>query len=122
MIIESLIRRPGGTVVALDAERYEFRPANGTEAHVCKVSNQEHIKQFLSVTEGFVEYANQSHTSTNDTADAGLNSGTAYESMTKAELITHIEASDISDGTKKLSNMTKKALIKLILSSDSSAE
>ncbi len=55
MIIHSLIKREGGTVVPMGNDTYNFKPdENGN--HVCEVKNKAHIERFLSIKEGFIEF------------------------------------------------------------------
>lgn len=60
MLIESLIRRIGGTHVTLNANKYHFRPENSktseqdvTVPHVCDVKEKKDMARFLSIPEGF---------------------------------------------------------------------
>ena len=55
MIIESLIRRKGGSIVELGQEVYHFLP-NEHEHHVCTVVNETHVKALLAITEGFAPF------------------------------------------------------------------
>lgn len=52
MLIESIIRRPGGTRVTLDDKDYHFRP-DVHDRHVADVKVQAHVARFLSIVEGF---------------------------------------------------------------------
>lgn len=52
MLIESKIRRTGGTSVSMGGEVYHFAP-DDEGRHVCDVTNKAHIQRFLSITEGF---------------------------------------------------------------------
>jgi hypothetical protein len=61
MIIESLIKREGGTEVIIGDDKYLFEP-NEDGAHVSEVDNKEHIERFLSITEGFAEYSSVTQT------------------------------------------------------------
>jgi hypothetical protein len=61
MLIESIFRRKGGSYIPFGpAEKpdivYHFAPTEDDGAHVCEVTNQDHIDRFLSITEGFREY------------------------------------------------------------------
>lgn len=54
MMIESIIRRAGGTRVDLDGKTYHFEPSDVHQGkHVCEVKSNKHIQKFLSVPEGF---------------------------------------------------------------------
>lgn len=60
MLIESLIRRIGGTQVVLDATKYIFRPEDkaipSTDLnvpHVAEVADKKHMAIFLSISEGY---------------------------------------------------------------------
>lgn len=52
MLIESKIRRTGGTSISMGDEVYHFAP-DDEGRHVCDVTNKAHIQRFLSITEGF---------------------------------------------------------------------
>jgi len=52
MKIESLIKRAKGTQVRLGKTDYDFQPDKGG-AHVCEVTDKEHIALFLAVREGY---------------------------------------------------------------------
>ena len=52
MLIESRIRRSGGTPIPMGDEVYHFAP-DDEGRHVCDVTNKAHIQRFLSITEGF---------------------------------------------------------------------
>ncbi len=54
-LIESLIRRPGGTTVTLGDEDYSFEP-NDKGAHICEVVDADHAERLLAITEGFAIY------------------------------------------------------------------
>lgn len=49
MLIESLIRREGGTTVTLGDTTYKFVPPT----HVCDVADPEHIEHLLAISDGF---------------------------------------------------------------------
>lgn len=52
MLIESIIKREGGTKITLGGEEYSFQPdAHGR--HVCEVKNRDHIGILLAIREGF---------------------------------------------------------------------
>lgn len=53
MKIESLIRRQNGTKVELDNVLYHFKPEGEDPRHVADVNRDEHIRTFLSITEGY---------------------------------------------------------------------
>jgi len=116
MIIESIIRRPLGTLVTLDDKDYDFQPTESGGEHVCKVSDAEHIEKFLAVEEAFREYGNQSSksapTQTPTIDDTGMSSGTPYDSMTKAELGTLIIERELS--VDKLAKLKRKSLPTLV--------
>jgi hypothetical protein len=48
MLIECLIKRPGGTVVTIGDDTYEFQP-DDSGAHVCYVSVPSHAKRMLDL-------------------------------------------------------------------------
>lgn len=52
MKIESLIKRAKGTQVRLGKTDYDFQP-DKSGAHVCEVTDKEHIALFLAVREGY---------------------------------------------------------------------
>lgn len=52
MLIESKLRREGGSRIQIGNETYHFAP-DGEGRHVCEVTNKAHIQRFLSITEGF---------------------------------------------------------------------
>lgn len=53
MLVESILKRQGGTHVEMrDGAKYHFKD-DGTGRHVAIVSNSEHLGRFLSITEGF---------------------------------------------------------------------
>lgn len=66
LMIECIIRRPGGTQVpfghnAANATVYHFKPENGdlndlSVPHVCEVTDQTHMARFLTITEGYRLY------------------------------------------------------------------
>lgn len=51
-VIESIIRRKGGTKVRLNGTEYHFTP-DEEGRHVAEVSKNAHIQRFLAVPEGF---------------------------------------------------------------------
>jgi hypothetical protein len=54
MLIESKIKREGGTHVTLDGVSYHFKQlSKEDDRHVCEVANDDHIERFLAVSEGF---------------------------------------------------------------------
>lgn len=55
MLIESLIQRTNGTEVEMDnpKKNYHFKPTEEDSRHIAEVSVQEHVKRFLSISEGF---------------------------------------------------------------------
>ena len=56
MLIKSLIKRDGGSLVNIDGINYSFQPdADGD--HVCEVADKGHIEIFLSIAEGYAEKA-----------------------------------------------------------------
>lgn len=52
MLIESLIRRAGGSEIDMVTAKYRFLP-RGDGRHVAEVTDRDHIKRLLSITEGF---------------------------------------------------------------------
>jgi hypothetical protein len=123
MIIESLIKRPTGTQVTLDDTLYDFQPVGDDGAHICKVSNTEHIKKFLAIEEAFVEYANQGKQAKSTVgkraADTGVVSKTEYDTMTKKELAELIIERGLSnDKVHKLTRKSGKALIGMLMAAD----
>ena len=55
MQIECILKREGGTHVNIGDEKYHFRP-NAAGAHVAEVTNKEHIKRFLSISDAYEYY------------------------------------------------------------------
>jgi hypothetical protein len=54
MLIESIIRRPEGTVVTFDdGESFSFQPVADDGPHVAEVKSPDKIERFLAITEGF---------------------------------------------------------------------
>lgn len=60
MLIESIIKRAGGTVITMPTEgkpdtEYHFKPEDGLfdSPHVAEVNIQQHVDRFLSISEGF---------------------------------------------------------------------
>lgn len=60
MLIESLIRREGGTTISMpngkgeDDTEYHFAPSRASAgAHVCDVTKKAHLQRFLGIAEGF---------------------------------------------------------------------
>lgn len=59
MQIESIIKRAKGTEVVLDRTRYHFKPIDPSDEfspHICSVTNPEHARMLLAVTEGYRVY------------------------------------------------------------------
>lgn len=54
MLIQSKLKREGGTIVVLGDTEYHFKD-DGKGNHVCKVDDEAHIARFLSITEGYHE-------------------------------------------------------------------
>lgn len=52
MNIECLLKRPGGTRIALGGTAYHFKP-DDLERHVASVENPDHSKLLLGITEGY---------------------------------------------------------------------
>ena len=52
MKIESILKRPNGTVVTLGETDYHFKPEAGG-AHVAHVEDNAHIQTFLGIPEGY---------------------------------------------------------------------
>lgn len=55
MKIESIIQRPGGSVISIGEETYHFQPTKEDERHQAEVTVESHIARFLGITEGFRE-------------------------------------------------------------------
>ena len=55
MLIESLIKRTGGTVIELEAPKaaYHFKPTDTDERHIADVDVSHHAKTLLRIKEGF---------------------------------------------------------------------
>lgn len=56
-LIESILRRAGGTIVTLGSTSYHFKP-DAADRHVAQVANEDHAERLLSISEGYreVEY------------------------------------------------------------------
>lgn len=54
MLIESLIKREGGTEILMNDTIYHFKD-DGTGCHVCEVKDEKHSARFLEIPEGFAE-------------------------------------------------------------------
>lgn len=52
MLIESIIKREGGTHITLGGEKYSFMP-DDQGRHVCEVKNRDHIGTLLAIREGY---------------------------------------------------------------------
>lgn len=52
MKIECILKRAGGTKVSLGAALYHFKP-DDEDRHVAEVENQDHVKVFLNIAEGY---------------------------------------------------------------------
>ena len=52
MNIECLLKRPGGTRIALGGTAYHFKP-DDLDRHVASVENPDHSKLLLGITEGY---------------------------------------------------------------------
>lgn len=55
MLIESKIKRPGGSYIELGGITYHFAP-NAEGRHVCEVDNDDHVDRLLAIPEGFRLY------------------------------------------------------------------
>lgn len=53
MLIESIIRRKGGTHVKLDNTVYHFAPSKDEPRHLAMVDDADHIQTFLSIKDGY---------------------------------------------------------------------
>ena len=55
MLIESLIKRTGGTVIELEAPKaaYHFKPTETDDRHIADVGVSHHAKTLLRIKEGF---------------------------------------------------------------------
>lgn len=56
MIIQSLLKRKGGTIVDIDGVEYAFTP-DSNDNHICEVKEQSHIDRFLSISEAYAEFS-----------------------------------------------------------------
>lgn len=52
MIVECLLKRPGGTHIEIDGQEYSFLP-NQFGEHVTVVANPEHLARLASITEAY---------------------------------------------------------------------
>lgn len=55
-LIESILRRHGGTIVTLGTTSYHFKP-DAADRHVAQVEDDEHAERLLSIREGYREVA-----------------------------------------------------------------
>lgn len=55
MLIESKLRRTGGTLIPMGDTQYHFKPVGEADKapHVAEVEDEAHIERFLSITEAF---------------------------------------------------------------------
>jgi hypothetical protein len=56
LLIECILKRPGGTLVDLYGTAYHFRAQNdpmGLGRDICVVSNMDHAQRLMSITEGY---------------------------------------------------------------------
>lgn len=112
MRIESIIRRHGGTVVELDGVTYEFKPEERDGPHVCDVTDEDHIRRFLAIPEGYRAL---------DAADAvppaEVVAPKQYSSMKKAELAELIIEAGKFDGTvgELVTKHSKRELIDILM-------
>lgn len=55
MLIESKLRRPGGSLVTLGETNYRFKPLTDDPdaPHVCEVADPDHIEILLNIPHGF---------------------------------------------------------------------
>lgn len=56
LLIECILKRPGGTLVELDGLNYHFKPLNdpaGLGRDVCFVENTKHAQRFMGIPEGY---------------------------------------------------------------------
>jgi hypothetical protein len=62
MLLELHIRRVSrktgkpGTEIQMGDALYTFEPNADTEAHVCEVTNEDHVARFLSISEAYTKY------------------------------------------------------------------
>lgn len=54
MLIQSKLKREGGTIIGLGDIDYHFKD-DGKGNHVCEVTDESHIAKLLAITEGFHE-------------------------------------------------------------------
>lgn len=59
MLIESKIKRFGGTVVKLGDTTYHFYSTDKIAAHVAEVKNADHVDRFLAIPEGYRVYMDE---------------------------------------------------------------
>lgn len=52
MIIESIIKRKGGSVVTIGAATYHFKP-DADDRHIAPVTDPDHLARFLQIPEGY---------------------------------------------------------------------
>ena len=54
-IIECLIKRAGGSIIELGAEKYHFKP-NAEGDHICEIADQEHAGILLAIDTAYRPY------------------------------------------------------------------
>jgi hypothetical protein len=54
MLIKSLIKRDGGSMVDIDSVYYDFQQDSDGD-HVCDVTDSAHAELLLSITEGYAK-------------------------------------------------------------------
>jgi hypothetical protein len=90
MLIESKIKRDGGTHVTIDTTAYHFAPQDDG-AHVATVTDEAHQDRFLSITEGYRVYrgAEKAAASTDETVEGDMDGDGDVD---RADLVAQHEA------------------------------
>lgn len=58
MLIERIIREPGGSFVTMGGTGYHFKPAQDGGPHLAEVTDAAHAEVFLRISEGYRPFGN----------------------------------------------------------------
>lgn len=53
MLIESIIRRKGGSRITIGKTEYHFKPGPEDARHLCEVADEDHVQTFIAIKEGY---------------------------------------------------------------------
>jgi len=121
-VIESLIRREGGTEVELQdgyrVKKYLFAPVakSEDERHVCVVTDKYHIKRLLAIPEAF-KLTGPVDAPFTDTTSASV-TRTDYDSLTKKKLLAECD----KRGLKHSTSDAKRSLVTRLIADDKAAD